>query len=141
MSPARAGDLPALLGLHQELFPSAYIGEADFRGRRRQTRTACCSWPASAGAAPIGYLYAKDDPVEREAYIDYLGVTPSHRGQGFGRAMLDAAFNWAARRGRGHVALTVREDRLSALSLYRHAGFVEVSAGRHWRKVMGRVSS
>ena len=137
--PAAAGDLPALLGLHQQLFPSAYIGEADFH-RALAPDGDCVLFVASGdAAAPIGYLYVKDDPVEQEAYIDYLGVAQARRGQGFGRALLDSAFAWAASRGRSHLALTVREDRQSALGLYRQAGFVEVSAGRHWRKVTSRA--
>ncbi len=137
---AAAGDLPALLGLHEALFPGAYIGAADFQ-RAVAPEGDCVLFVASdAAAAPIGYLYVKDDPVEQEAYIDYLGVAQAQRGQGFGRALLGAAFGWAARRGRGHLALTVREDRHSALGLYQQAGFVEISAGRHWRKLAGRAS-
>ncbi len=136
---AAAGDLPALLGLHQELFPGAYVGEADFHRALAPDRDCVLFVASGDDAAAIGYLYVKDDPVEQEAYIDYLGVMQAQRGQGFGRALLDSAFSWAARRGRGHLALTVRQDRHSALSLYQQAGFVEVSAGRHWRKVASRA--
>jgi len=53
--------------------------------------------------------------------------------------LLDAAARWGAQHGRGHSALTVREDRRTAFDLYKRAGFVEVSAGRHWRKKASRA--
>jgi ribosomal protein S18 acetylase RimI-like enzyme len=134
---ARAPDLPAALQLHQELFPSAYIGEADFRRAVDALDCALFVVRARDDATCAGYLYVQDDKVEQEAYIDYLGVRPVHRGQGLGRALLDAAMRWAAGQRRGHIALTVREDRRSAFNLYARTGFVEISAGRHWQKVVG----
>jgi len=136
---ATASDLPAVSNLHQHLFPSAYIGDADFE---RATGDVDCALLVASGndAGPVGYLYVQDAPSEEEAYVDYLGVTESHRGRGLGRALLDAAANWGAQHGRRHLALTVREDRSTALSLYRHAGFVEVSSGRHWRKLVGHAA-
>ena len=137
--PATTPDLPAVLDLHQELFPSAYIGAADFQ---RATEDGDCVLFVAGGddGAPIGYLYAQDSASEQEAYVDYLGVSPSHRGKGLGRALLDGAARWGARHGRGHLALTVREDRLTALNLYRQAGFAEVSAGRHWQKLASHAA-
>jgi ribosomal-protein-alanine N-acetyltransferase len=131
-------DLPALSALHQSLFPSAYIGEADFH-RAMDTAADCVLFVADGGddQPPAGYLFAQDHPHDEEAYVDYLGVVASHRGRGLGRALLDAAAGWGAQRGRGHLALTVREDRRTALELYRRAGFAEISAGRHWRKTLG----
>ena len=132
-------DLPSVLGLHQELFPSAYLGAADFQ--RATEDGDCVLFVASGdGGVPMGYLYAQDSAADQETYVDYLGVSPTHRGQGLGRALLDGAARWGARRGRGHLALTVREDRRSALNLYRRAGFAEVSAGRHWQKAASAVT-
>lgn len=134
--PATAKDLPAVSRLHRQLFPSAYIGDADFD--RAMGGAADCALLVAGGsdAEPVGYLYVQDDPSGQEAYVDYLGVMQSHRGRGLGRALLDAAAHWGAEHGRRHLALTVREDRSTALSLYRRASFLEVSAGRHWRKVI-----
>jgi len=134
---ATSVELPAVSSLHQHLFPSAYIGDADLD--RAIARADCALLVASGNdAEPVGYLYVHDDPSEQEAYVDYLGVTESHRGRGLGRALLNAAAHWGAQHGRRYLALTVREDRSTALSLYRSAGFVEVSSGRHWRKVVGQ---
>lgn len=127
-------DLPALSALHASLFPAAYIGEADFL-RALDPQADCALFAAADDSGgPAGYLFVQDNDAEQEAYVDYLGVAESQRGRGRGRALLDAAAAWGARQGRAQLALTVREDRRSALALYRHAGFVEVSVGRHWRK-------
>ncbi len=85
---AATAELPALLSLHQSLFPNAYIGRTNFERAVAQGGDCALFAARSGDAAPIGYLYVKDDPVEHEAYIDYLGVMPAHRGQGFGRALL-----------------------------------------------------
>lgn len=131
-------DLPAMLSLHLELFPSPYIGEADF-GRALEPAAECALFVAAGNdGLPVGYLYVQDNASEQEAYVDYLGVLPSHRGRGQGRALLDSAAHWGAEQGRAHLALTVREDRRSALGLYQRWGFVTVSAGRHWRKTVGQ---
>jgi ribosomal-protein-alanine N-acetyltransferase len=137
--PATKRDLPAISDLHRTLFPTAYIRDADLE--RAAEGKADCALLVACGqdAEPVGYLYVQDNPSEQEAYVDYLGVAESHRGHGRGQALLDAAARWGARHGRPHLALTVREDRSSALNLYRHAGFAEVSAGRHWRKVVARA--
>lgn len=130
---ATAGDVPAALALHEALFPSPYLGAADFH--RAVDGSDCALWVAgNDGASPAGYLYVQDDAAQQRTYVDYLGVAPSQRGRGLGRALLDAAAAWGAQHGRSEIALIVREDRDAALGLYRQAGFVEVSAGRHWRK-------
>jgi [ribosomal protein S18]-alanine N-acetyltransferase len=132
---ATTRDLPAASALHQALFPSAYIGDADLQCAVDSAERALLV-ADRADATVAGYLYVQHNAATREAYIDYLGVLPSQRGQGLGRALLDAAAHWGAQRACGHLALTVREDRRSALHLYQRAGFVEVSAGRHWQKVL-----
>jgi len=133
---ARAPDLATLLVLHEQFFPSPSLGEAAFR--RALDAADCALFVARGPAAePLGYLYVEDHPAEHEAYIHYLGVAPSQRGRGLGKALLSAAAHWSAGHGREHMALTVREDRPDALALYRRTGFVELSTGRHWRKTVG----
>ena len=132
-------DLPAMLSLHLALFPSPYIGEAEFH--RALAPSADCALFVTVGndGLPVGYLYVQDNASEHEAYVDYLGVLPSQRGQGRGRVLLDAAARWGAEHGRAHLALTVREDRRSALGLYQRWGFGTVSSGRHWRKTVDQA--
>jgi ribosomal protein S18 acetylase RimI-like enzyme len=131
----RAGrdDIAAAAALHLALFPSPYLGEAEFVHALDASDRVLFVARGGDGA-PLGYLHAEDRPLQQEAYVDYLGVHPAQRGRGFGRALLQAALAWAAERGRPRIALTVREDRRSAINLYRGAGFEEIRTGRHWRR-------
>lgn len=139
---ATTADLAPTLALHQALFPQSYLSGIDFeRALDADDRALFVADGRSAPDGDLttvsGYLHAQDNAVEQETYVDYLGVAPAQRGRGLGRALLGAAAAWGAQHGRGHVALTVREDSHGALGLYARAGFVEVSAGRHWRRTRG----
>ena len=131
--PALPSDLPSMLGLHNELFPSPHLGEEAFR--RALHATDCALFVARGDEAePLGYLYVEDRPAEQEVYVHYLGVFESARGRGAGKALLGRAARWGVDRGRSGIALTVREDRPVAIALYRRCGFVEMSRGRQWRR-------
>ncbi|HVY29462.1 MAG TPA: GNAT family N-acetyltransferase [Polyangiaceae bacterium] len=52
-----------------------------------------------------------------------LAVLPTHRGQGIGRALLQAAEEHARRRGCVKLTLEVREDNERARGLYHDQGF------------------
>jgi ribosomal protein S18 acetylase RimI-like enzyme len=58
-----------------------------------------------------------------DAYIQELYVVPGRRGEGLGRALLDAALEAAREAGAAHVELTTGEDDTEALRLYESAGF------------------
>jgi len=136
---ATLSDVPAASALHQALFPAAYVTEADLV---RGLQAADCTLLVTADDAGLsGYLFMQDAPADQEAYVDYVGVDAARRGRGLGRALLDAAARWGAARGRGHLALTVREDRRSALELYRRSGFAEVSSARHWRRTVAEPTA
>ena len=130
--PARPDDLRQWLPLHHGLFPGSYLSDDEI--------TAAISDDASLvltawlDGQPAGYLVAKDDTATDELYVDYLGVDPAFRGRGLGRALLLHAIRWGEDRGRGRSALTVRQDRAEALSLYLQCGFEQARAGVHWRK-------
>jgi ribosomal protein S18 acetylase RimI-like enzyme len=64
-----------------------------------------------------------------DAYIQELYVVPGRRGQGLGRALLDAALDAAREAGAPHVELTTSEDDTEALSLYESSGFANREGG------------
>lgn len=132
IQPARPEDLPRWLPLHHGLFPGSYLSDDEIAAAIGDgPRLVLTAW---RDGRPAGYLVAKDDAPMDELYVDFLGVDPAARGRGLGRALLLRAMCWAEGRGRSRAALTVRQDRAEALSLYLQCGFEQVRAGVHWRK-------
>lgn len=66
-----------------------------------------------------------------------MGVTASHRGQGFGAALMDATFSDARRKGFKRVELTVRMDNEPAKRLYERFGFEVEGVCRRFIHVNG----
>ena len=60
---------------------------------------------------------------EPDAYLQELYVAPARRGQGLGRALLEAAMDLAREEGATHFDLTTSDDDTAAVGLYRSAGF------------------
>ncbi len=52
------------------------------------------------------------------AWVEDLAVSPSHRSQGVGKALLDAAKDWARERGATHLELDSGEARTDAHRFY-----------------------
>jgi ribosomal protein S18 acetylase RimI-like enzyme len=118
--------LPALLMLHDRLFPGTYLRGDALVASLDADHALLLREEAGLG---IGYAYVQWQSETREGYVDYLGVDEAARGRGWGRALLDDAVRWSLARGARRVCLTVRADRAPALGLYRAAGFVELAAG------------
>jgi ribosomal protein S18 acetylase RimI-like enzyme len=60
---------------------------------------------------------------EPDAYLQELYVVPARRGEGLGRALLDAAMELARERGATHIDLGTSEDDTAARGLYESTGF------------------
>jgi ribosomal protein S18 acetylase RimI-like enzyme len=58
-----------------------------------------------------------------EAYLAELYVVPALRGQGIGRALLEACMATARERGADYMDLGTSEDDVAARKLYESAGF------------------
>lgn len=58
-----------------------------------------------------------------ECYLAELYVVPGRRGQGLGRALLEAAIAVARERGADHMDLGTSEDDVAARALYESLGF------------------
>jgi ribosomal protein S18 acetylase RimI-like enzyme len=58
-----------------------------------------------------------------ECYLAELYVQPSHRGQGLGRALMEAAMDLARERGADFMDLGTSEDDVAARALYERMGF------------------
>ncbi|MBV8168163.1 MAG: GNAT family acetyltransferase [Alphaproteobacteria bacterium] len=57
------------------------------------------------------------------AWVYYLAVAPDLQRGGLGRAMMDAAEAWAARRGVWKLQLLVRDDNQPARGFYERLGY------------------
>ena len=58
-----------------------------------------------------------------ECYLAELYVRPALRGQGRGRALMNAVLDFARERGAGYIELNTGEDDTAARALYERFGF------------------
>jgi ribosomal protein S18 acetylase RimI-like enzyme len=79
------------------------------------------------GDGPEGFVQLRFRPSvysrSLDAYLEELYVVPSRRGQGLGRALLEAAMEEARGRGATRMDLGTSEDDVAARGLYDSAGF------------------
>jgi ribosomal protein S18 acetylase RimI-like enzyme len=64
-----------------------------------------------------------------DAHLEELYVVPERRGHGLGRALLDAAMEYARQRGAAHMDLGTSEDDTAARALYESARFTNLEGG------------
>ena len=80
-----------------------------------------------AGDGPDGFAQLRFRPSlytgALDAYLEELYVVPERRGQGMGRALLDAAMEFSKERGAAHIDLGTSEDDVAARALYESSGF------------------
>jgi ribosomal protein S18 acetylase RimI-like enzyme len=79
------------------------------------------------GAEPQGLAVLRFRPAiwtqGLDCYLEELYVVPDRRGQGLGRALMEAAMDLARRRGAKHMDLGTSEDDVAARGLYESLGF------------------
>jgi ribosomal protein S18 acetylase RimI-like enzyme len=80
-----------------------------------------------AGAEPHGLAVLRFRPSiwtdALECYLAELYVVPDRRGQGLGRALMEAAIDLARREGADYMELGTSEDDVAARALYESLGF------------------
>ena len=139
LRPMTIEDLPAILGLEEDLFAPDTWSAAMYRDELAQTDTrhylvAEDEPPAGGQTSVVGYggLIAYDD----EAHIATLGVAVDRQGEGLGALLLDALLVEADRRS-PVVLLEVRADNEVAQGLYRRRGFAEIGRRRRYYQPSG----
>jgi GNAT superfamily N-acetyltransferase len=65
----------------------------------------------------------------RTAYLEELYVAPAKRGEGLGRALIDATIDLARAEGAGWLEVATSEDDMAARGLYASAGFTDREGG------------
>jgi ribosomal protein S18 acetylase RimI-like enzyme len=82
-----------------------------------------------AGDGPDGFAQIRYRPwvysagPQAHSYLEELYVVPSLRGQGIGRALLEAAMDTARAEGATHMELGTSETDTAARALYEKSGF------------------
>jgi len=86
-----------------------------------------------AGDGPGGFAQLRFRPSlytgALDAHLEELYVVPERRGHGLGRALLDAAMEYARERGAAHIDLGTSEDDAAARALYESARFTNLEGG------------
>lgn len=80
---------------------------------------------AHADEALVGSVMVGFDG--HRGWVYYLASDPAHRGQGIGRALMQAAEEWLRARGCPKIQLMVRADNLPAKDFYAAIGYEEQS--------------
>ncbi|HEV2613961.1 MAG TPA: GNAT family N-acetyltransferase [Gammaproteobacteria bacterium] len=74
-------------------------------------------------------------PVFEHAGTLGIGVIASHRGQGIGKRLIEAALAAAKLKGLTRIELSVRENNKTAIAFYEKVGFVKEGLHRHAVKI------
>jgi ribosomal protein S18 acetylase RimI-like enzyme len=86
-----------------------------------------------AGDGPDGLVVLRFRPglwtEGLECYLAELYVVPDRRGQGLGRALMEAALEEARGRGADYIDLGTSEDDVAARGLYESLGFINREGG------------
>lgn len=123
--PATAAELPALAALHAQAFPHEPWDAAALAGMLATPGTTALT-AAAGGGDLAGFILLR--VVLDEAEVLTICVSESARRRGLGAALLQAARDAATAGGAAALYLEAAADNVSALALYRSAGFAE--AGR-----------
>ncbi len=129
MRPAVPDEVERVLGMYEWLFaPPGSLPPGWDPGRARAALGEAISEPDSVvlvaehGPDLLGfataYLELNSVRFGRRCWVEDLAVSPEHRSQGVGKALLDAAKEWARERGATHLELDSGEARTDAHRFY-----------------------
>jgi GNAT superfamily N-acetyltransferase len=104
------------------------MARAASSGDRRAWFVAESLDPRSGRAEPVGIVQARRRPPD-SCLLFSMWVDPAARGQGVGRALLDAVEEWATGWGARQIVLWVFESNTPAIKLYKRSGFEHVASG------------
>ena len=112
--------LPQVLELEKVCFSLPWSRDAFLP---ELTDPACCWLAALTDGEVAGYAGMRT--VLDEGYISNIAVSPAHRKQGLGMALVDALQREGRRRRLSFLTLEVRVGNAEARRLYERAGFRE----------------
>lgn len=126
---ARPGEGPRVLGMYEWLFaPPGSLPPAWDPDRARDaleeaigSETSVVLIAEHRGALlgfATAYLELNSVRYGQRCWVEDLAVSPEHRSQGVGKALLHAAKDWARERGATHLELDSGESRTDAHRFY-----------------------
>jgi len=125
--PADAEAIGQLLHDFNSEFGEPTPGPRPLAARVRELLVAGETAVLLGGQEPRGLAVLRFRPAiwteARECYLAELYVVPGRRGQGLGRALMEAAIELARREGADHMDLGTGEDDAAARALYESLGF------------------
>lgn len=96
-------------------------------------------WVASNDAGRVvGFLAARR--INRVLHIDEMDVAFDHQRRGLGRALLDAAIDWARKAGLKEITLTTFRELAFNRRFYESAGFVEIAEHEMSERIAGTIA-
>lgn len=104
------------------------LSAENFGGTLRDLRVRNGDIPfvAFEGGRPVGFFCYSLHPETNEGLLKFVMVDPALRGQGFGKAMLRLAVEYAFSISKADaVSLRVFTENTGAVKCYEHAGFTE----------------
>jgi ribosomal protein S18 acetylase RimI-like enzyme len=129
-TPGDAEAVARLLHDFQEEFDEPSPGVEALTGRYEELIRNRDMTVLLAGDGPDGFVQIRYRPwvysagPNAHSYLEELYVVPGLRGNGIGRALLEAAMDTARGEGATHMELGTSEDDRAARALYESAGFV-----------------
>jgi ribosomal-protein-alanine N-acetyltransferase len=133
LRPATLTDLDAIMAIETSVFGAEAWSSAamarDVGDRYCHYVVACSSAGDSSEAGDVvGYAGLLCPPGAGDGDIQTIAVSPSWRGQGLGRRLMQALLAEASERRASRLFLEVRADNDTARALYASLGFVEIAA-------------
>lgn len=126
-APADAGDAARLLHAFNTEFDAFTPGEVFLEERVSQLVSSAEITVFLVGEGPDGVAVLRFRPAlwadGLDAHLEELYVTPDRRGEGMGRALLEAVIREARRRGAVRIDLGTGDTDTAARALYESAGF------------------
>lgn len=121
-------DVDAVHRIEEATFPMPWSRQSFMREMREN---ACARYlVAEENGAVIGYAGAW--MIFEEGHVTNVAVDASRRGQGIGRALMEALMRYAANLGVTYLTLEVRRSNTVAQNLYESLGFVRLSVRKRY---------